>query len=337
MFRERDTLISERVYDLVSDDIYLRVPLADLQRFYLKIEGLNPAGSIKLKAARGMIDGAVDLGIDLSRTRLIESTSGNLGIALAAICAARQYSLTCVVDANTNAAATEVIRALGAEVVTITERDANGGFLGSRIAYIEARLTTDPDLYWLNQYANPDNPAAHAHHTAPAVLEAFGQVDELFVGSGTCGTLMGCVEYFRRWSPDTRIVAVDAEGSVTFKGAPAARHIPGLGTSRRPEILDVNAPDDVVHVAEWETVRECRWLARTVGLLAGGSTGTVLAAVRRQAEEMDPSATVVAISPDLGERYLSTVYDDEWVVSRGLGRALTDPIAEEEVSQRVAV
>jgi N-(2-amino-2-carboxyethyl)-L-glutamate synthase len=330
-------MISSRVYDLVSDDIYLRVPVADLQRFYLKIEGLNPAGSIKLKAARGMIDGAQELGVDLSRTRLIESTSGNLGIALAAICAARQYALTCVVDANTNAASADVIRALGAEVVTITERDANGGFLGSRIAYIQARLAVEPDLHWLNQYANPDNPAAHAQHTAPAVLEAFGQVDELFVGSGTCGTLMGCVEYFRRWSPTTRIVAVDAEGSVTFGYPPEARHIPGLGTSRRPEILDADAPDDVVHVAEWETVRECRWLARTVGLLAGGSTGTVLAAVRRQAEEIDPLATVVAISPDLGERYLSTVYDDEWVVSRGLGRALTEPIAIEEASQRVQV
>jgi cysteine synthase A len=284
-----------------------------------------------------MIDGAAANGVDLSRTRLIESTSGNLGIALAAICAARRYSLTCVVDANTNAASADVIRALGADVVTITERDVNGGFLGSRIAYIEARLEVEPDLYWLNQYSNPDNPAAHVQHTAPAVLDAFGQVDELFVGSGTGGTLMGCVEYFRRWSPTTRIVAVDTEGSVTFGHAPGPRHIPGLGTSRRPEILDVQAPDDVVHVAEWETIRECRWLARTAGLLAGGSTGTVLAAVRRQAEEIDPTATVVAISPDLGERYLSTVYDDEWVVAHGLGRALTEPVAVEEAAHRVHV
>jgi N-(2-amino-2-carboxyethyl)-L-glutamate synthase len=330
-------MVANHVYDIVSDDIFLQVPVAHLQRFFLKIEGLNPAGSIKLKAARAMIDGAAADGVDLSRTRLIESTSGNLGIALAAICAARRYSLTCVVDANTNTASVDLMRALGADVVTITERDANGGFLGSRIAYIRTRLAAEPDLYWLNQYSNPDNSAAHIQHTAPAVIDAFGQVDELFIGSGTCGTLMGCVEYFRRWSPTTRIVAVDAEGSVTFGHPPEPRHIPGLGTSRRPEILDVHAPDDVVHVAEWETVRECRWLARTTGLLAGGSTGTVLAAVRRQAEEIDPAATVVAISPDLGDRYLSTVYDDDWVVERGLGRALKEPLAVEEVPQRVHV
>jgi len=306
------------------------VPLGGLRRFHLKIEGLNPAGSIKLKTARGMIEGAEAAGVDLSRTRLIESTSGNLGIALAAICAARGYLLTCVVDPNTNAMAAASIRALGAELVTITERDLNGGFLGSRIAYIERRLAVEPDLYWLNQYANPDNPAAHARHTAPAMLEAFDQIDDLFVGSGTCGTLMGCLVHFRRCSPETNIVAVDAVGSVTFGEPPAPRHIPGLGTSRRPALLGGHSPDQIVHVPEWETVRECRWLARTAGLLAGGSTGTVLAAVRRQEAEIDPQATVVAIAPDLGERYLSTVYDDAWVIDRGLGRALAEPVESEE-------
>lgn len=222
--------------------------------------------------------------------------------------------------------AAAAIRALGAELVTITQRDVNGGFLGSRIAYIERRLGEDPGLHWLNQYSNPDNPKTHAQHTAPAMLEAFDQVDELFVGSGTCGTLMGCLEHFRRFSPATNIVAVDAVGSVTFGEPPAPRHIPGLGASRRPALLAERSPDQLVHVPEWETVRECRWLARTAGLLAGGSTGTVLAAVRRQEMKLDPAATIVAIAPDLGDRYLSTVYDDAWVVDRGLGRALAEPI-----------
>ncbi|MDY7090577.1 MAG: pyridoxal-phosphate dependent enzyme, partial [Actinomycetota bacterium] len=175
-------------------------------------------------------------------------------------------------------------------------------------------------VYWLSQYTNPGNPTAHERSTAPAVLAAFGRVDYLVVGVGTSGTLMGCVDYFRRWSPQTRIVAVDALGSVNFESTAAHRFIPGLGASRRAELLDPYAPDDVVLVPEWETVRDCRWLAASTGFLAGGSTGTVVAAVRRLAREIPDDATVVAIAPDLGERYLSTVYDDAWTAERGLDR-----------------
>jgi cysteine synthase A len=254
----------------------------------------------------------------MSETRLIESTSGNLGVALAVICAAKNYQLTCVTDPNSNATAVSMMRALGAEVIVIRDRDANGGYLGSRIAYIQNRLAAESNLYWLNQYGNPNNPAAHEQYTAPAVLKAFGWVDDLFIGVGTGGTLMGCIDYFRLRSPNTRIIAVDTVGSVNFGSASGTRHIPGLGTSRRPKILDTRAPDKVLLIPEWETVRECRLLARTTGLLAGGSTGTVLAAVRHEAASIPADATVVAIAPDLGERYLNTVYDDDWVAERGL-------------------
>jgi cysteine synthase A len=319
--RSEIPLITDNVYDLVPDDLFLRVAgVSDLDRLYLKVEGLNPAGSIKLKTASGIIAAAERSGIDMRRTRLVESTSGNLGVALAVICAAKGYRLTCVTDPNSNPTALSLMRALGADVVTVSDRDANGGYLGTRVAYIRDWLAADPRVHWLNQYANPSNPAAHELSTAPAVLRAFRRVDYLFLGVGTGGTLMGCVDHFRRHSPATRIVAVDTVGSVNF-GSAAARHIPGLGASRRPEILDISAPDDVVLVPEWETVRECRWLARTTGLLAGGSTGTVMAAVRRMAPSMAVDATVVAIAPDMGERYLNSVYDDDWVVSKGLERA----------------
>jgi N-(2-amino-2-carboxyethyl)-L-glutamate synthase len=316
-------LIANHAYDLIMDDVFLRVAgVTDLDRFFLKVEGFNPGGSIKIKTARGLVQAAENAGADLPGTTLIESTSGNLGVALAVICAAKKYRLICVTDPNSNAAAVSSMRALGAEVVIVCDRDANGGYLGTRIAYIQNRLAIEPDLFWLNQYANPSNPAAHEQHTAPAVLKAFGLVDYLFLGVGTGGTLMGCVDYFRRRSPHTRIIAVDAVGSVNFgTGARVTRHIPGLGASQTPEILDAHAPDEVILVPEWETVRECRWLARNTGMLAGGSTGTVLAAVRRRAESIPSDATVVAISPDLGERYLDSVYDDSWVAKRGLDHA----------------
>jgi N-(2-amino-2-carboxyethyl)-L-glutamate synthase len=316
-------VIADYSYDLIPDDVFLRVPdAAGLNRFYLKVEGFNPAGSIKLKTARSLVEAAEASGADLSEIEFIESTSGSLGIALAVVCAAKNYKLTCVCDPNSNASAVAMIRALGAELVIISTRDANGGYLGSRIEYIRQRLAAEPNLYWLNQYANPSNPAAHEQSTAPAVLAAFGRVDYLFVGVGTGGTLMGCVDYFRRRSASTRVIAVDAVGSVSFGSDPATRHIPGLGTSRKPELLDQYAPDEVLLVPEWVTVRECRWLAQHTGLLAGGSTGTVLAAVRQRGASIPPDSTVVAIAPDIGERYLTSVYDDHWVVDRGLEEAL---------------
>ncbi|MFF2720706.1 2,3-diaminopropionate biosynthesis protein SbnA [Streptomyces sp. NPDC058011] len=327
-------LIAEHVYDLILDDIYLRVSGIDnLNRLYFKVEGFNPGGSIKMKTARGLIQAAEDSGRDLTELRLIESTSGNLGISLAVICAAKGYRLTLVTDPNSNATAVAIMRALGAEVVEITERDANGGFLGSRISYIQQLQAADPDVYWLNQYENPTNPTAHELATAPSMLREFGKVDYLFLGVGTGGTLMGCVDYFRRRSPHTRIIAVDTAGSVNFQATAGPRHIPGLGTSKRPPILDNQAPDEVVLIPEWETVRECRWLAEKSGLLAGGSTGTVLAGIRRLAPGIPQDATVVAISPDLGERYLNSVYDDAWVAERGLDKAHFDDekLPEEEL------
>ncbi|BCJ40854.1 2,3-diaminopropionate biosynthesis protein SbnA [Actinoplanes ianthinogenes] len=318
-------MIAEHISDLLSAPQFLHIhEFEGLHRLYLKLEGLNPAGSIKFKAARSMVAAAERDGYlrpGQVTTRLIESTSGNLGVALAMVCAAKGYPLTLVVDPNTNQPAITTMRSLGAEVVVIRERDANGGFLGSRIAYIQARVAAEQGTLWLNQYANPANPAAHATYTAPEILGTFRRVDYLFAGTGTGGTLMGCVDAFRRYSPHTRIVAVDAAGSVTFGATPAPRHVPGLGASRRPELVDVCAPDDVIHIPEEATVAECRLLARTTGLLAGGSTGTVLAAVRRLAPIIPARATVVAISPDLGERYLSTIYDDAWVAARGLAGA----------------
>ncbi|MFD5726021.1 2,3-diaminopropionate biosynthesis protein SbnA [Streptomyces sp. NPDC058368] len=314
-------MIAEEVYDLVLDDVFVRLDqLVPGSILYLKLEGLNPAGSVKLKTAVALVRDAEEQAEKsrrtFPRTRLIESTSGNLGVALAMVCAAKGYALTCVTDPNANRQSLQLMRALGAEVVVIDAPDANGGFLQSRINYIRRRLRREPHTHWLNQYANPAGPAAHRDRTGRAIVEHIGHPDFVFVGAGTTGTLMGCAAYLRAHSPQTRIVAVDTVGSVTF-GTPAApRHIPGLGTSRRPEILDPTLVDDLVLVPEPEAVAMCRSLARERGLLFGGSTGTVLAAVQKAAKDIPEGSTVVALSPDFGDRYLDTLYDDQWVSER---------------------
>lgn len=301
---------------IMNDDNFVRIKGFGMNNLYVKLEALNPAGSVKMKAALCMIGDLEQRGLIHPDLQLIESSSGSLGVALAMICAERGYQFTCVVDPNTSAHNIKTIKAFGAKIVMIDKRDENGGFLGSRIAYLNELVAKDPQYYWLNQYANPNNPGAHTMMTGPSIARRFPKVDYLFIGAGTTGTLMGCVRYFRAHHPDTQIVAVDSIGSVTFGHAPAKRYIPGLGTSRRPEIYSPEGIDHFEMIDEAQAVAMCRHLARSNGLMAGGSTGTVLAAVHAWRNRIKPDATVVTISPDMGERYLDTVYDDAWVIER---------------------
>ncbi|WP_371875238.1 2,3-diaminopropionate biosynthesis protein SbnB [Pseudomonas amygdali] len=188
--------------------------------------------------------------------------------------------------------------------------------MGTRIALIREKLASDPRYVWLNQYENAANPRAHARTTARSISQHFGHVDYLFVGAGTTGTLMGCVQHFQQHHPSTRIIAVDSVGSVTF-GTPASRRfIPGLGTSQHPPIFKADGIYALEMVPESRTVAMCRILARSKGLLVGGSTATVIAAVHAWRERIEPGSVVVALSPDWGERYLDTLYDDQWVEQR---------------------
>jgi cysteine synthase A len=209
-----------------------------------------------------------------------------------------------------------MMEALGSRVHVITEPSEEGGLLGARLDYLRRLCESDDRYVWLNQYANPNNPQAHYNSTAPAIARQFPRLDVLFVGAGTTGTLMGCARYFRRWKPSVRIVAVDAAGSVTFGGPAGRRMIPGLGTSVRPAHTDESYIDDVVLVEEADTIRACHLLAAR-GFLFGGSTGTVVSGatawLNEHRERGGRELTAVTLAPDLGERYLDTVYHDHWL------------------------
>ncbi|WP_018788855.1 2,3-diaminopropionate biosynthesis protein SbnA [Micromonospora sp. CNB394] len=310
-------MIYDQAHSIVADDVFLRLPDAlPGVEVVLKLEGLNPAGSIKLKPAVGMIRDAELRGLLRPGGRVVESSSGSLGIALAMVCAARGYRFQCVTDPNASPQSVAVMRALGAEVVCVDRHDENGGYLQSRIAYIKTLITSDPQVVWLNQYANPANWRVHAETTAAAILAELPKVDFLFVGTGSAGTLMGCVRLFRLASPLTRIVAVDSLGSVSFGRPAGTRFVPGIGASRQPEILRPEAVDDLVVVAEHEAVRTCRWLARERGFFAGGSTGSVVAAMQHYRPAIPLGSQVVGIAPDFGDRYAQTIYEDTWVADR---------------------
>ena len=296
-----------------EDELYVDLEPTFGHPLFLKCEGFNFAGSIKLKAATEMVEAAERDGVLRPRSVLVESSSGNLGVALSMIAANKGYGFLCVTDSRCNLSTKRLMQAFGSQVHVITEPDGVGGFLGARINYVRALCASDDRYVWLNQYSNPQNWGAHYRSTAPAIARQFPQLDVLFVGAGTCGTLMGCARYFVEWDRPVRVVAVDSVGSVTFGGEPGRRMIPGVGMSFRPPMLDESYVDDVVRVEEADTIRACHRLAAT-GFLFGGSTGTVVSgALGWLSLHGSPDITAVAIAPDFGERYLDTVYHANWV------------------------
>ncbi|MFJ3306475.1 2,3-diaminopropionate biosynthesis protein SbnA [Streptomyces sp. NPDC086549] len=282
-------------------------------RLYLKCEGFNFAGSIKLKAANEMVESAEREGILKDDSILVESSSGNLGVALSMIAASKGYRFLCVTDSRCNLSTRLLMEALGSEVHIVADLDSNGGFLGKRIDYVRALCDSDDRYVWLSQYTNAGNWRAHFRTTGPEIATQFPQLDVLFLGAGTTGTLMGCARYFRHWHRPVRIVAVDSVGSVAFGGEPGRRMIPGLGMSMRPPLLDESYVDEVIRVEEADTIRTCHRLARR-GFLFGGSTGTVVSGAMDWLARHDThDITAVAVAPDLGERYLDTIYQVNWL------------------------
>ena len=296
-----------------AEELYIDLESIFGPSLYLKCEGFNFAGSVKLKAATEMVEAAERDGTLTPESILVESSSGNLGVALSMLAASKGYRFLCVTDSRCNLATRRLMEALGAQVHVITEPHPVTGLLGARLDFIRALRVTDDRYVWLDQYHNPNNWMAHYRRTAPAIAHQFPRLDVLFVGAGTTGTLMGCARYFRDHHPAVRIVAVDAVGSVSFGGQPSRRMIPGLGMGVRPPLLDPSLVDDIVHVEEADTVRTCHRLARH-GFLFGGSTGTVVSgAIEWLARRRTPGLTAVTIAPDLGERYLDTVYQTNWL------------------------
>ena len=296
-----------------EDELYVDLQGTLGQPLFLKCEGFNFAGSIKLKAATEMVEAAARDGVLTPGSILVESSSGNLGVALSVIAASQGYQFLCVTDSRCNLSTRLLMEALGTQVHVITEPDATGGFLAARIAFVRALCASDDRYVWLNQYTNPGNWKAHYRTTAPAIARQFPELDVLFVGAGTTGTLMGCARYFREWHRPVRVVAIDTVGSVVFGGPPGRRMIPGLGASIRPPLLDESYVDEVIHVEEADSIRACHRLARR-GFLFGGSTGTVVSGAMRWLDRHDTDGvTAVAIAPDLGERYLDTVYQTNWL------------------------
>ena len=284
-------------------------------RLFAKMEGFNPGGSTKDRPALNILKEAIEAGKIKPGTVVIESTSGNLGIGLAQACGYFGLRLICVVDPKTTQQNIRILKAYGAEIDLVSACDPRTGeFLQARIERVRALLGAIEDSFWPNQYANFANASAHYKATMREIDEALdGKVEYLFCAASSCGTIRGCADYVQDYNLGTRIFAVDAVGSVIFGGQPAKRLIPGHGAMKRPELYRPDMADECIHVTDLDCVVGCRRLVRSEAILVGGSSGGVLMAIDRVRHRIPRGAVCVAIFPDRGERYLDTVYSDDWV------------------------
>ena len=299
------------IYQSVSDLIG-HTPLLKLRDFsercgfevLAKLEGFNPAGSVKDRIARSMVDDAERKGLLKPGATLIEPTSGNTGIALAMIAAARGYKLQLTMPEAMSRERVALLKAYGAEVILTP-----GTLMKEAVEQAELLGESTPGAVLLRQFENPANPAIHEATTAPEIWkDTEGRLDLFVAGIGTGGTITGVSRFLKQRLPTLLTIGVEPAAAAVLSGKAAGQHhIQGIGAGFVPKVLDRSVVDRVVAVTEHDALEATRHLARADGVLAGISSGAALAAVLRLAEDGSlRGKRCVVMLPDTGERYVST-------------------------------
>ena len=274
-------------------------------RLVAKVESFNPAGSVKDRVALSMILAAEAEGKLTPGATIIEPTSGNTGIGLCAVAAARGYKAIIVMPDTMSVERQMLMKAYGAELVLT---DGAGG-MAAAISKADELAATIPNAIVAGQFVNPANPAAHEATTGPEIWDdTDGQVDIFVCGVGTGGTITGTGRYLKSMNPAVKVVGMEPAGSPVLSGGKAGAHgLQGIGAGFIPEVLDVDVMDEIVTVTEAEAYTAGRLLARREGILAGISSGAALhAAIEVASRPENTGKTVVVLLPDTGDRYLST-------------------------------
>jgi len=289
-----------------------------LPQVYLKLESANPGGSNKDRVAFAMIAEAEHQGWLREGGTIIEATAGNTGVGLAMVAAVKGYRCIFVLPDKMSAEKVALLKAYGAEVVitpTNVAPDAPESYNG-----VADRLARELSGAWRpNQFANMANPEIHYRSTGPEIWrQTEGRITHFVAGVGTGGTLSGVARYLKEQNPEVKVIGSDPEGSVLSGDAPKAWKVEGIGEDFVPKTFNGHAVDDWVRVGDAESFHVARDLARREGILAGGSTGTSLAAALRYARRLGPNDLVVVLCADTGRNYLSKFFDDRWLVDNKL-------------------
>ena len=256
---------------------------------YGKLEMANPGGSIKDRTSLSIIEEGIKNGDITPSTTLIESSSGNMAIGLAQVCRYYNIPLIIVVDPKANKHTLKILNAYGVKVDIVEKPNDDGGYLGARLDRVQELVDTLDNAVWTNQYGNRANPKAH-YVTMSEIASSLPDADYVFSATSTCGTLMGCASYIEEKNLSTKLIAVDAQGSVIFGNKPKERFM--------------------------ECVTGCKKLLETESILAGGSSGAVTTAFLKRVPELPKNSKCVLILCDRGERYLETIYNEEWVAKK---------------------
>ena len=298
-----------------ADQLIGRTPLLELvhlekelgleAKILAKLEYFNPAGSVKDRIAKAMVDDAESRGLLKPGSVIIEPTSGNTGIGLASVAAARGYRIIIVMPETMSVERRQLMKAYGAELV-LTE-GAKG--MKGAIAKADELAKEIPNSFIPGQFVNPANPAVHRATTGPEIWEdTDGQVDIFVAGVGTGGTVTGVGEYLKSQNPDVKVVAVEPAGSpVLSKGTPGAHKIQGIGAGFVPDVLNTGVYDEIITVENEAAFATGKKIGKSEGVLVGISSGAaVWAAIELAKRPENKGKTIVALLPDTGDRYLST-------------------------------
>ncbi len=309
-------MIQDHILSTVGNTPMIQIKMEKFKniRLYAKAEFLNPTGSVKDRAAYFVIKKLLENKEIDKDTTLIESSSGNFGIALSAYCKHYGLKFICVVDPHISPLNDMLIRAFGALIIKVTTPDENGGYLLTRIRKVKQLCEEIKNSYWVNQYGNPYNAEAYYHSLGGEICDAMEELDYIFLGISSGGTITGVSRRIKEKFPQAKVIAVDIIGSVIFGHPPKKRYIPGIGSSMVPTILNHSKIDDVVMMDEVSTIKACHEMLEKYNIFAGGSSGSAYAGIKKYFKEhpVDKPVNVVTVFPDRGERYYNTVYDEKW-------------------------
>lgn len=287
-----------------------------------KLEYLNPGGSMKDRVAIKMIERAEEAGLIKPGDTLVEPTSGNTGIGLAQAAAVKGYRMVITMPEKMSEEKRRLLRSYGAELI-LTPTELAFDHPDNYIEVAKRMAAEDPNTHILNQYDNEGNPAAHYEGTGPEIWEQTkGKLDYFVCGMGTGGTITGIGHYLKDQNPDVGIIGIDPEGSIFSGGESKPYEVEGIGYDFFPKIFDTKVVDTMYRVNDTDSFSEARRMAKEEGIFAGGSTGTVIAGVRRLLNDLKEKGgldgkVIVMMVHDNGRSYLSKIFNDDWMEERG--------------------